>query len=77
MVVFSPVTPFHAAGMRTDLPVLVPIAHGTIRAATTTPEDEPPARSACCYPKVPRRAQNVDWYSSRRRRTRPCGSCLA
>ena len=44
MVVFSPVTPFHAAGMRTDPPVSVPIAQGAIRAATATPEpeDEPP-----------------------------------
>jgi hypothetical protein len=44
MVVFSPVMPFHAAGMRTEPPVSVPIAQGAIRAATATPEpeDEPP-----------------------------------
>jgi hypothetical protein len=38
IVVFSPVTPFHAAGMRTDPPVSVPIAQGATRAATATPE---------------------------------------
>ncbi len=44
IVVFSPVTPFHAAGMRTEPSVSVPIAQGAIRAATATPdpEDEPP-----------------------------------
>jgi hypothetical protein len=33
-VVFSPVIPFHAAGMGTDPPVSAPIAQGAIRAAT-------------------------------------------
>ena len=34
MVVFSPVIPHQAAGMRTEPPVSVPKAQGTIRAAT-------------------------------------------
>lgn len=43
-VVFNPVTPQSAEGVRTDPPVSVPTAHGTSRAATATPEPllEPP-----------------------------------
>ena len=43
-VVFSPVSPHIAEGIRTEPPVSVPIAHGTSRAATATPEplEEPP-----------------------------------
>ena len=43
-VVFNPVVPHNEAGMRTDPPVSVPRATGTIPAATATPEPllEPP-----------------------------------
>src|SRR6516164_6692597 len=45
MVVFSPVIPHQAAGMRTEPPVSVPRAQGTIRAATATAE---PLLSGIC-----------------------------
>src|SRR5438128_2900667 len=43
-VTLSPTIPFHAAGMRTEPPVSVPIATGARPDATATPEplDEPP-----------------------------------
>ena len=44
MVVFRPVIPHQDAGIRTEPPVSVPMANGTMRDATATadPEDEPP-----------------------------------
>src|SRR6185369_8680328 len=47
-VVFSPATPQHAAGMRTEPPVSVPSATSASPRATTTAEplDEPPGTSA-------------------------------
>ena len=44
-VVFSPVTPHAAAGMRTEPPVSEPSAPKTRRAATAAPQplEEPPA----------------------------------
>ena len=44
MVTLRPASPHQAQGMRTEPPVSVPIAHGTRRAATETPEPllEPP-----------------------------------
>ena len=36
----SPVSPFHADGSRTEPPVSVPMAQGTQRAATLTPDPE-------------------------------------
>ncbi|MNV32065.1 hypothetical protein D3C71_1233920 [compost metagenome] len=48
-VVFSPVTPFSAAGIRTEPPVSEPSAAGARPAATATPDplDEPPGMRAC------------------------------
>ena len=48
-VVFRPVTPHQAAGSRTEPPVSVPMAQGTSRAATATPEpllDPPGVRAS-------------------------------
>ena len=44
IVTLRPARPHQADGMRTEPPVSVPIAHGTRRAATETPEPllEPP-----------------------------------
>ena len=44
MLVFNPVMPHQAAGMRTEPPVSVPMAQGAMRAATATaePAEEPP-----------------------------------
>ena len=50
IVVFNPVMPFQAAGMRTDPPVSVPIAQGAIRAATATPEPDEEPPGARCVP---------------------------
>ena len=38
IVVLSPVMPHQAAGTRTEPPVSVPTSHGTMRAATATPD---------------------------------------
>ena len=48
-VVFRPVTPLSAAGIRTEPPVSEPSAAGARPAATATPEplDEPPGMRAC------------------------------
>jgi len=42
--VFSPITPLNADGSRTEPPVSLPIAIGTILSATATalPEEDPP-----------------------------------
>src|SRR4030095_16347891 len=49
VVTFSPTTPHHAAGSRTEPPVSVPIATGARPAATATPEplDDAPGRLVC------------------------------
>ncbi|MNT08205.1 hypothetical protein D3C72_1429400 [compost metagenome] len=48
-VVLSPVTPFRAAGIRTEPPVSEPSAAGASPAATATPDplDEPPGTRCC------------------------------
>ena len=45
IVTLRPVRPHQADGIRTDPPVSVPIAHGTMRAAVAAPEPllDPPA----------------------------------
>ena len=50
MVVLRPVMPHQEAGSRTDPPVSVPMAQGTMRAATATPEPllEPPGVRWVC-----------------------------
>jgi len=63
IVVFSPVIPHHAAGMRTDPPVSVPIAHGAIRAPTATPEpeDDPPG-ARCTFLSQGLRGVPMCWF---------------
>src|SRR5438045_3451752 len=49
VVTLRPVSPQKEAGIRTEPPVSVPIAHGAIRAATATPEpllDPPGVRAS-------------------------------